>query len=418
MKKLLSMLLFIAGLFVYSHAEADTITCTDTADVYIDQCLTCSPPGGDTNFNTKTRVLVSYHPTKGLARSLLKFDIPAEITASQVESATLHLSGSAHTGGGSVTLTVACHALNAPFSEGADTWNSLGGGNFDAAIFSTGTLPSGNTWNTTIDVTALLTGNLDKVRDNGILIKLATEGPDKLYQSIASRECDDPANPDYVEADEPPHLEIVYSVPASTTTTMPVSSSSSSSSTSSLIPTTTTTLQPTTSSSTSSLVPTTTTTVQPTTSSITSSIIPTTTSTTTTTGLCPVVKMFNSENSREVTVIRALRNKRMIKSIDGLVLIYLYYTNSEELTSIFSADQELSTSAVELIRELTPALELSLAQNTSMTVTAEQYADSITMLRRIQDEASPRLRRTIDHVLKKLASGELLKVMGITLQGK
>ena len=64
-----------------------------------------------------------------------------------------------------------------------------------------------------------------------MLIKLATEGPDKLYQNIASRECDDPANPDYVEADEPPHLEIVYSVPASTTTTMPVSSSSSSSST-------------------------------------------------------------------------------------------------------------------------------------------------------------------------------------------
>ena len=75
--------------------------------------------------------------------------------------------------------------------------------------------------------------------------------------------------------------------------------------------------------------------------------------------------MFNSENSREVTVIRALRNKRMIKSIDGLVLIYLYYTNSEELTSIFSADQELSNSAARLIRELTPALELSLAQNTS-----------------------------------------------------
>ena len=100
------------------------------------------------------------------------------------------------------------------------------------------------------------------------------------------------------------------------------------------------------------------------------------------------------------------------------MLIYLYYTNSEELTSIFSADQELSNSAAGLIRELTPALELSLAQNTSMTVTAEQYADSITMLRRIQDEASPRLRRTIDHVLKKLASGEMLKVMGITLQGK
>jgi len=377
MKKILSLFFcFASVLFFYSHAGAAAISCPDTADVYIDQCIGCSPEGGDTNYNNKTRVLVSYHPTKGLARSLLKFDIPPEIAASQIGSATLHLSGSAHTGGGSVTLTIACHALNAPFNEGTDTWNSLGGGNFDATIFSTGTLPSGNIWNTAIDVTALLTGNLDKVRDNGILIKLATEGPDKLYQSIASRECDDPSNSDYVAADEPPRLEIAYPTAVSTTTVMPA--------------TTSTTMAPSTTS----------------------------TSTTTTTALCPVVKMFNSENSREVTVIRTLRNRRMATSINGLVLIYLYYTNSAELTGIFSADQELANSAARLIRELTPSLELSLERNTSMTITPEQYAGIITILRRTQDEASPSLRRTIDHVLKKLASGEMLKVMGITLQGK
>ena len=42
-----------------------------------------------------------------------------------------------------------------------------------------------------------------------VLIKLTTEGPDKLYQHIASRECDDASNPNYVEADEPPRLEII-----------------------------------------------------------------------------------------------------------------------------------------------------------------------------------------------------------------
>ena len=211
MKKVLFLLLLlIAGLFVYSHAEADTITCTDTADVYIDQCLTCTPVGLDTNYNTKTRLIVSYHPTKGLARSLLKFAIPDDIEDSQIQSAVLHLSSSAHTGGSSVVVNISCYALNAPFNEATDTWNSLNGGNYDASIFSPGSLPAGNTWQTTIDVTTLLAGNLSKVRDNGILIKLATEGPDKLYQNIASRECDDPSNPDYVEADEPPRLEITY----------------------------------------------------------------------------------------------------------------------------------------------------------------------------------------------------------------
>ncbi len=194
----------------------------------------------------------------------------------------------------------------------------------------------------------------------------------------------------------------VSSSSSSTTTVQPVSNSSSSSSSSS---STTTTAAPQTSS----------------TSSSTSTIAlppPTTTSTTTTTALCPIVKMFNIENSREVTVIRTLRNRRMAQSIDGLVLIYLYYTNTEELTSIFSSDQELSNSAVKLIRELTPALELSLEHNTSMTITPEQYNGIITILRRTQDEASPSLRRTIDHVLKKLASGEMLKVMEIIIQEK
>jgi hypothetical protein len=253
MKKYLYLMLLFAGFFIYGPAHAEMVACLDTSDVYIDQV---SPT---TNFNTLTRLLISYHPTKGIARSLLKFDIPAGIVASQIQSATLYLSSSGHTGGGNA-ITVNIHALNSPFGENTETWNTHNGSDYDSALFSSGALPVGNTWKTTIDVTTLLAGNLNKARDNGILIKLATEGPDKLYQNIASRECDDTSNPDYVEADEPPRLEITYAVPASTTTTeLPVSSSSSS----------TTTVQPTTSSSTSSLIPTTTTTLQPTTSSST-----------------------------------------------------------------------------------------------------------------------------------------------------
>jgi hypothetical protein len=281
MKKFLFLLLLImAGLSICSPAKADTVSCNDIADVYIDQCITCTPSGGDTNFNTKTRVLVSYHPTKGLARSLLRFDIPADISASQIQSATLYLSSSAHTGGSNVILTIACHALNAPFNEETDTWNSLGGGNFDAAVVSTGTLPAGNDWKTTVDVTALLTGNLDKVRTNGMLMKLAVEGPDKAYQSIASRECDDPSNPDYIEADEPPRLEITYSFPSSTTTT---------------------TVGPTTSSSTTSMLPTTTTTVQLTTSSITTSLLPTTTTTNPSTSTTSSVSSTSSSSTTTTT---------------------------------------------------------------------------------------------------------------------
>ena len=106
----------------------------------------------------------------------------------------------------------------------------------------------------------------------------------------------------------------------------------------------------------------------------------------------------------------------MSRSINGMVLIYLYYTNAEELTGIFSADQELSNSAAELIRELTPALELSLEQNTSMTVTPEQYDEIMKILRRIREESSQRLQNTIDYLLKRLATGEIQKAMLLSIE--
>jgi len=209
MKRKYCFLLAAAGFFFLcfqAHAGTATHTCQDIADVYIDQ------DGPDTNFNDKTRMLVSYHPTKGIARALLKFDIPGGINATDIQSASLHLSGSAHTGGTAYAVYVAFHALNDPFSESADTWNSLSGGDYDASVSSSGTLPSGNIWTTDIDVTTLLTGNLDKVRDNGMMIKLNPEGTQgtwtKPYQSIASRECDNETNPDYDEVDEPPALDL------------------------------------------------------------------------------------------------------------------------------------------------------------------------------------------------------------------
>jgi hypothetical protein len=200
-KHILLLLMLCALLFAVHNAAAETISCNTTADVFIDQY---EPT---TNFNDKTRLLISYHPTKGIARGLLKFDIPSCITASQIQSANLYLSSSGHTGGGSA-ININIHALKASFNEATDTWNSLSGGNYDAGVFSSGSLPSGNAWKTTINVTTLLVGNLHKARNNGVLIKLTTEGPDKLYQHIASRECDDASNPNYVAADEPPRLEI------------------------------------------------------------------------------------------------------------------------------------------------------------------------------------------------------------------
>ena len=393
MKKILFLsLLFIAGLVGYNHVEADTIICNDTADVYIDQRYP------DESFNDKTRLLVSWHPTYGIARSLLKFDIPISVEAAQIQSAILHLSSSGHTGGSSVVVNINCHALNASFDESTVTWNSLSGGDYDASIFSSGSLPIGNEWRTTIDVTNLLAENLNKVRDNGILLKLAIEGPDKLYNNIASRECDNISNPDYVEADEPPSLEIIYAASSSTTTTI-----------------LTTTTIPTTSITSTSTVPVlTTTTSAPQTSSTSSTT--SSTSTTTTSTLCPVVQMFKDEKSHEVQVIRKFRNRRMTKSFTGIVLIYLYYANTEELTNILSSNPELANGAAILIRELVPGAALSLEHSSSIILTQWQYHEIVNILSNIRKEASPKLRNTIDYTLKQLESGQIFEILRITIE--
>jgi hypothetical protein len=308
----------------------------------------------------------------------LKFDIPGSIEKTQIQSAILHLSSSGHTGGSSVVVNINCHALNAFFDESAVTWNSLSGGDYDASVFSSGALPTGNAWTTTIDITNLLAENLNKVRDNGILLKLAKEGPDKLYHNIASRECDDISNPDYVEADEPPSLEIIYSAPSSTTTAIQTSSTSS----------TTTTIAVTTTSS---------------------------TSTTTTTALCPVLQMFKDEKSREVQVIRKFRNRRMTKSFTGVMLIYAYYANSEEITNILSANAELENTTAKLLSELSSAIELSLKHNTAITLTPAQYDESIKVLMRIHDAGSPQLQKTTGYILKQLESGDIFRILRIRI---
>ena len=73
--------LIITLLAAYTAARAETANCPAVADVYIDQ----ESPA--TNFNDKTRLLISYHPTKGAARGLWKFNIPGTIDAAQIESA-------------------------------------------------------------------------------------------------------------------------------------------------------------------------------------------------------------------------------------------------------------------------------------------------------------------------------------------
>lgn len=419
-KSLYFVLTFFAVICWGNQAAADNTTCADSSDVFIDEY---SP---DENFNYKTRLLVSYHPTKGKARVLMKFAIPAGIDSSQIDNATLHLSGSRHTGGG-YSCVVSFFALNAPFDENTATWNSLSGGSFDNSTEAQGILPAGVDWYVTINAAALIKNNLDKVRSNGILMKLSTEGADKLYQNIASRECDNESNLDYIEADEPPRLEIVYSLPPSTTTSSTVSTTT----TSEPVATTTTTSSSGgggggggggSATSTTTVPVTTTSSVQTTSTTVTTtttSIVQPPPETTTTTSVkqpCVITRIAGEDNQNILNVLRKFRDGRLATSAEGLTLAYLYYNHSRELIDIFASDPALMSDVRILLITTTPAIDAGLFHDGRIVLKNNHYEHIIKLVKCLQGKASPELNRSLTFILDGIENGCLLEKLRIYIE--
>jgi len=177
-------------------ALADTIICHAVNDVYIDQG---SP---DDNQGHRTRVLVSWHNSYLAARGLWQFDIPVDLDAADISSAVMVVSRNSTTGTGS-GIDVYVYALNAGFDEDYDTWNTLDGGHFDDSVVSGGYFPP---WPcsppciASIDLTTLLQGNLDKVREHGILMMVQNEGTgSNRFQNFATKEEVPPSTGAYLE---------------------------------------------------------------------------------------------------------------------------------------------------------------------------------------------------------------------------
>ena len=202
-------LMLIVIVFVINVNDATAvITCQDIADVSIDEWYP------DENLNYKDRLIISTNKNihHGIARGLFLFEVPDDLDASDIRSASIYLSLCSHCGGGDGG-DVAFYALNEPFDEATDTWNSLDGGSWDDSVYSEGVIPEGNQWNEAInseppidvegiDLTTLIKGNLDKVRNNGIMMRFFDEHQVPCtHQNIASKESED-------EFDFPPYLII------------------------------------------------------------------------------------------------------------------------------------------------------------------------------------------------------------------
>jgi len=173
--------------------------CPALADVSIDEWK----PDENLNYYERVVLATNHNIHHGIARGLFLFGIPKELKEADVGQAEICLSACHHCGGGDGG-EIGFYALNAPFNETTDTWNSLKGGSWDNATFSQAVLPGGTDWNTAVngqpppdvkclDVTELMQGKLEKVRANGIMMRFMDEVQvPATWENVASRESTDP----------------------------------------------------------------------------------------------------------------------------------------------------------------------------------------------------------------------------------
>ncbi|MCP4715130.1 MAG: DNRLRE domain-containing protein, partial [Deltaproteobacteria bacterium] len=191
---LFAFVLFAAGLSVAEGTT--TYRCPAITDAGLDQRDNGTSFGGD-----KMLKLAGDPAGAEVVRSIIRFSVPSFVGAAQVQSAILHLYAVEP---GSVTVDV--YALEKYFYEwGVDfsrniymgaTWLIPGGkgsapagwdtagGDYDIGVSASGSVGDG--WSS-IDVTGLVTGNFDKVRWYGMLLKLDDETADD-FQSVYSRQ--------------------------------------------------------------------------------------------------------------------------------------------------------------------------------------------------------------------------------------
>jgi hypothetical protein len=132
---------------------------------------------------------------------------------------------------------------------------------------------------------------------------------------------------------------------------------------------------------------------------------------------CACKRIFgNDKLVVELDVLRLLRDKRLVKSPEGLLLISLYYYQTGEITAILLSKPGLVADAKELIVETVPFVKESLRTDSKIILTKAQYLKIVGLMRSIMKESSPGLRKKVSFILKKLQTGELLNRIRVKIK--
>jgi hypothetical protein len=82
---------------------------------------------------------------------------------------------------------------------------------------------------------------------------------------------------------------------------------------------------------------------------------------------------------------------------------------------MLSLHPKLFVRAAALSAELIAPLQKGLQKDSSVMLTADQFKRLRSLLAELRNEASPRLKKALDLVLKEISSKQSLKTIGITV---
>ncbi len=125
---------------------------------------------------------------------------------------------------------------------------------------------------------------------------------------------------------------------------------------------------------------------------------------------------MGNEYSAELDVIRQFRDTRLASSTTGLFFVCLYYLHGEEVRDILSSTPELSEKLKGIFLQMVPVLNSGMEKNDSIILNKKQYLKIVILIREIEEQSSPELQRSLSLLLRKLASKELLKKVGVKIE--
>ena len=117
-----------------------------------------------------------------------------------------------------------------------------------------------------------------------------------------------------------------------------------------------------------------------------------------------------------LNTIRLFRDKKLLRTPLGLALISLYYTHTDELTSIVGFRSDLAEKLKIVTLQLTPLLKANLKDSESLILNSSQYADIIEIMNLLKDAGSPALRQSVLYIMNLIEKQEHLNQLGIEIR--